>query len=85
MEEVVCACIKCRTTLGRFKNAWILIGKDYYSPVYPSVTKVNGFEGTGDVYQPSAESQVENRYGQRDKILNPPLIWMSQFPPRFGL
>ena len=62
MDDVLCACIKCRTTLGRFKNAWILMGKDYYSPVYPCVNKSTGFEGTGDVYQPSAGTSVENRY-----------------------
>jgi hypothetical protein len=61
MEEVVCSCLKCEAELGRFKNSWNGIGSTYYSPVYPPVTYINGFETTGDVNQAALGSLVENR------------------------
>lgn len=50
MEETVsCFCNGCSTELGQFRNAWNVIGHNYYSPVYPVLTYDDGFMGLGDV------------------------------------
>lgn len=48
-ETLVCYCNKCSATLGEFRNAWNLIGNNYYSPIYPILTYEDGFLGDGDV------------------------------------
>jgi len=62
MEIVVCCCLKCKMELGRFRNSWNGIGNTYFSPVYPILTYDDGFDGTGDIHQAAAGSQIENRY-----------------------
>lgn len=62
MEIVVCYCLKCKVELGRFRNSWNGIGNTYFSPVYPILTYDDGFDGTGDIHQAAAGSQIENGY-----------------------
>ncbi|KAG0647959.1 hypothetical protein D0Z07_5839 [Hyphodiscus hymeniophilus] len=50
MATVVCSCVQCASELGCFRNSWTGIGNSYFSPVYPPVTYINGFEPTGDVF-----------------------------------
>jgi hypothetical protein len=62
MEIVVCHCLKCKAELGRFRNSWNGIGNTYFSPVRAPLS-VDGFEGTGDIYEAAQGSQIEDRYG----------------------
>lgn len=69
MANVVLSCVKCASELGCFRNSWIGIGNSYFSPVYPPVTFLNGFEATGDVFAKGQDgSAVQNRF----VIMSPP-------------
>ncbi|KAI1075803.1 hypothetical protein F5B20DRAFT_373895 [Whalleya microplaca] len=38
MQQVACACMKCKRHLGELLNLWTQIGKSYISPIVPSET-----------------------------------------------
>jgi hypothetical protein len=62
MEVVTCYCLKCKSELGRFQNAWIGLGNTYFSPAYPSLSRIVGLEATGEVHGAAPGSQIELRY-----------------------
>lgn len=48
-ETIACFCNGCSRELGQFRNAWNMIGSNYYCPIYPTLTFDDGFAGKGDV------------------------------------
>ena len=62
MEVVTCYCLKCKSELGRFRNTWIGLGNTYFSPAYPSLSRIVGLQATGDVHEAAPGSQIELRY-----------------------
>ncbi|RKF58910.1 hypothetical protein OnM2_064052 [Erysiphe neolycopersici] len=59
MEVVICYCLKCKSELGRFMNAWYGIGNTYFTPIYNFVSGT-GLETTGDVYEAANGSSIQH-------------------------
>ncbi|KHJ34231.1 hypothetical protein EV44_g2998 [Erysiphe necator] len=59
MEVVICYCLKCKSEIGRFRNAWNGIGNTYFSPIYNLVSGA-GLETTGDIYEAANGSSIQN-------------------------